>query len=61
LTRAVRHHLARIKVSGQEASSLQRELTAILKWVEHLGEVDTSAVELMLASRAWGCRCATTP
>jgi aspartyl-tRNA(Asn)/glutamyl-tRNA(Gln) amidotransferase subunit C len=45
----VRHvaRLARIKVSGQEATSLQRELTAILEWVERLGEVDTSSVEPM--------------
>lgn len=45
----VRHvaRLARIKVSGQEATSLQRELTAILEWVEQLGEVDTSNVEPM--------------
>lgn len=45
----VRHvaRLARIKVSGQEATSLQRELTAILEWVEQLSEVDTSSVEPM--------------
>lgn len=45
----VRHvaRLARIKVSGQEAKSLQRELTAILDWVEQLDEVDTSDVEPM--------------
>lgn len=45
----VRHvaRLARIKVSGQETQSLQRELTAILDWVEQLGEVDTSSVEPM--------------
>ncbi|MGB0084802.1 MAG: Asp-tRNA(Asn)/Glu-tRNA(Gln) amidotransferase subunit GatC [Rhodomicrobiaceae bacterium] len=45
----VRHvaRLARIKVSGQEARSLQRELSAILDWVEQLGEVDTADVEPM--------------
>lgn len=45
----VRHvaRLARIKVSGEEAASLQRELTAILTWVEQLDEVDTAAVEPM--------------
>lgn len=45
----VRHvaRLARIKVSGQEAKSLERELTAILDWVDQLGEVDTSKVEPM--------------
>jgi aspartyl-tRNA(Asn)/glutamyl-tRNA(Gln) amidotransferase subunit C len=45
----VRHvaRLARIKVSGQEAKSLERELTAILDWVDQLNEVDTSQVEPM--------------
>lgn len=45
----VRHvaRLARIKINGEEAASLQRELTAILTWVEQLGEVDTAAVEPM--------------
>lgn len=45
----VRHvaRLARIKVNEQEAESLQTELSAILDWVEQLGEVDTSEVEPM--------------
>jgi aspartyl-tRNA(Asn)/glutamyl-tRNA(Gln) amidotransferase subunit C len=45
----VRHvaRLARIKITPQEAKSLERELTAILDWVEQLGEVDTSDVEPM--------------
>jgi aspartyl-tRNA(Asn)/glutamyl-tRNA(Gln) amidotransferase subunit C len=45
----VRHvaRLARIKVSAEETTSLKRELTSILEWVEQLGEVDTSAVEPM--------------
>lgn len=45
----VRHvaRLARIKVTPQEAKSLQKELSAILDWVEQLGEVDTSGVEPM--------------
>jgi aspartyl-tRNA(Asn)/glutamyl-tRNA(Gln) amidotransferase subunit C len=45
----VRHvaRLARIKIGAEEARSLERELTAILDWVEQLGEVDTSAVEPM--------------
>jgi aspartyl-tRNA(Asn)/glutamyl-tRNA(Gln) amidotransferase subunit C len=45
----VRHvaRLARIKVTPQEAKSLERELTAILDWVEQLSEVDTSDVEPM--------------
>jgi aspartyl-tRNA(Asn)/glutamyl-tRNA(Gln) amidotransferase subunit C len=45
----VRHvaRLARIKVSAEETANLKRELTAILQWVEQLGEVDTSGVEPM--------------
>ncbi len=45
----VRHvaRLARIKVSEQEAKSLQRELSAILDWVEQLDEVDIRGVEPM--------------
>ena len=39
--------LARIKISGAEAKSLETELSGILAWVEQLGEVDTSAVEPM--------------
>ena len=40
-------HLARIKVSDEEAAALQGELTTILDWVEQLGEVDTENVEPM--------------
>jgi aspartyl-tRNA(Asn)/glutamyl-tRNA(Gln) amidotransferase subunit C len=45
----VRHvaRLARIKVTDEEAQSLQGELSAILDWVEQLGEVDTASVEPM--------------
>lgn len=45
----VRHvaRLARIKVTPAEAKSLEKELTAILDWVEQLDEADTSAVEPM--------------
>ena len=45
----VRHvaRLARIKVSAEEAKSLQKELSAILDWVEQLDEVDTRNVEPM--------------
>jgi aspartyl-tRNA(Asn)/glutamyl-tRNA(Gln) amidotransferase subunit C len=39
--------LARIKITDEEAVSLQKELTGILDWVEQLGEVDTSTVEPM--------------
>lgn len=45
----VRHvaRLARIKVTDREAQNLQGELSAILDWVEQLGEVDTANVEPM--------------
>lgn len=45
----VRHiaRLARIKITKREAASLERELSAILDWVEQLGEVDTSDVPPM--------------
>ncbi len=45
----VRHvaRLARIKVSPKEAKALEKELSAILDWVEQLDEVDTGAVEPM--------------
>lgn len=42
----VRHiaRLARIKVTDEEVKNLETELSAILTWVEQLGEVDTDAV-----------------
>lgn len=45
----VRHiaKLARIKVSEDEARTLEGELTGIMQWVEQLGEVDTDGVEPM--------------
>lgn len=39
--------LARIKVTADEAQSLEGELSGILNWVEQLDEVDTSSVEPM--------------
>jgi len=39
--------LARIKVTGEEAKALERELSGILEWVKQLDEVDTSGVEPM--------------
>lgn len=39
--------LARIKVTDEEANSLQGELSGILQWVEQLEEVDTENVEPM--------------
>ncbi len=45
----VRHiaHLARIAISDEDATSLEGDLNAILKWVEQLSEVDTDGVEPM--------------
>ena len=40
-------HLARIKVPDEEVASLQRELNAILAFVETLSEVDVEGVEPM--------------
>lgn len=39
--------LARIKISDDEAKSLEGELSGILNWVEQLDEVDTANVEPM--------------
>ena len=39
--------LARIKVSDDEAKTLEGELTGILQWVEQLEEIDTDGVEPM--------------
>lgn len=38
-------HLARVKISSQEAQSLQRELNGILAWVEELKAIPTDGVE----------------
>ncbi len=39
--------LARIKITDDEAKSLEGELSGILNWVEQLGEIDTTSVEPM--------------
>jgi aspartyl-tRNA(Asn)/glutamyl-tRNA(Gln) amidotransferase subunit C len=39
--------LARIRITDEEAVSLQGELSGILAWVEQLGEVDTANVPPM--------------
>ena len=39
--------LARIKITDEEATGLQSELSGILDWVEQLSEVDTENVEPM--------------
>lgn len=49
--------LARIEVPDAELEPLAAELSAILGWVEQLGEVDTDGVEplrrVMPIERAW--------
>ena len=37
-------HLARVKISSQEAHSLERELNGILSWVEDLQSIPTEDV-----------------
>ena len=39
--------LARIKITGEEANGLEKELNGILEWVKQLDEVDTKGVEPM--------------
>ncbi len=39
--------LARIKITAEEAKSLEAELTGILNWVEQLDGVNTDGVEPM--------------
>ena len=41
--------LARIAVTDEEVERLEGELSAILDWVEQLGEVDTEGVEQMVS------------
>lgn len=41
--------LARLKMDDAELDRMVPELNGILKWVEQLGEVDTSGVEPMTA------------
>ena len=49
--------LARIKLTDAETLPLAGELSAILQWVEQLGEVDTTGIAPMAAvmpiTRAW--------
>lgn len=50
-------NLARIKLADAEVAPLASELSAILGWVEQLGEIDTTGVAPMTAvmpiTRAW--------
>ena len=43
-------HLARVKVTQEEAKALEGELSAILTWVGELDEVDTDGVEPMTSA-----------
>ena len=43
-------HLARVKVTQEEAKALEGELSAILTWVGELDEVDTNDVEPMTSA-----------
>ncbi len=38
-------HLSRLKITPQEARSLERELNGILAWVEELNAIPTDGVE----------------
>jgi aspartyl-tRNA(Asn)/glutamyl-tRNA(Gln) amidotransferase subunit C len=40
-------HLARIRITDEEAKALEKELSGILDWVAQLNEVDTAGVEPM--------------
>lgn len=48
--------LARIKITPEEAKSLEGELSGILDWVEQLKEVDTKDVEPMTRVVAQGLK-----
>ena len=47
--KTVRHiaRLARLKIDGEQAKALERELSSILVWVEQLDKIDTSGVAPM--------------
>jgi len=40
-------HLARVKIADPAVKPMTAELNGILKWIEQLSEIDTSAVEPM--------------
>jgi aspartyl-tRNA(Asn)/glutamyl-tRNA(Gln) amidotransferase subunit C len=52
-------HLARIRISTQEAQSLKRELNGILAWVEELNAIPTDDVEPMAHAGAAQLRMRT--
>ena len=45
-------HLARVKISSQEAQSLKRELNGILAWVEELNTIPTEDVAPLTSAAA---------
>ncbi|MGO9174342.1 MAG: Asp-tRNA(Asn)/Glu-tRNA(Gln) amidotransferase subunit GatC [Rhodomicrobium sp.] len=45
-------HLSRLKISAQEAQSLERELNGILAWVEELNAIPTEGVEPLTSAGA---------
>ena len=52
-------HLARLRISTQEAQSLKRELNGILAWVEELNAIPTDDVEPMAHAGAAQLRMRT--
>jgi aspartyl-tRNA(Asn)/glutamyl-tRNA(Gln) amidotransferase subunit C len=52
-------HLARLRISTQEAQSLKRELNGILAWVEELNAIPTGDVEPMAHAGAAQLRMRT--
>ncbi len=45
-------HLARLKITGQEAQSLERELNGILTWVEALKAIPAEGIEPLMSTEA---------
>lgn len=45
-------HLARVKITSEEAHSLKRELSGILAWVEELNAIPTDTVEPLTSAGA---------
>ena len=52
-------HLARLRISSQEAQSLQRELNGILAFVEELNAIPTDGVEPLTHTGATQLRMRT--
>ncbi len=52
-------HLSRLRISAQEALSLERELNGILAWVEELTAIPTGGVEPLTSTGAAQLRMRT--